>query len=87
MDLVDGLSAIRHGQKGAYYKRAGIPADTAERMPTLARASMTADAVLAEGGIRAAVERLKRAKMGRIDSPKAKERRAARKHLRDCVVG
>ncbi|MDE0460307.1 MAG: hypothetical protein OXI15_23715 [Chromatiales bacterium] len=50
IDLLDGLSAIRHGQKCAYYKRAGIPADTAERMLTHARAGMTADACSPRAG-------------------------------------
>ena len=63
--LLEGLAEIRHGQKGAYYKRTGIPVDTAERMLTLTRAGMSLDDVLAAGGIRAATERLRRAKMGR----------------------
>ena len=63
--LLKGLAEIRHGQKGACYERADIPADTAERMLTLARAGLTVGAELAEGGIRAAVERLRRENVGR----------------------
>ena len=63
--LLEGLAEIRHGQKGACYERADIPADTAERMLTLAPAGLTVSAELAEGGIRAAVERLRRENVGR----------------------
>lgn len=58
--LMAGLAEVRHGGKGAFYARAGIPQDTAERMLLLARAGATVDDVLNAGGIRAMTERLRR---------------------------
>ena len=58
--LAEGLAEVRHGGKSAFYKRAGIPPDTAERMLILARAGVSVDAVLEAGGIRAMTERLRR---------------------------
>ena len=83
--LLEGIAEVPHGGKGAFYRRAGIPADTAERMLILARAGMTADAVMAGGGIRAVTDQLRR----RIDPATLREHHLVRLIVRqgaDCAI-
>ena len=85
--LLDARAAAKRGEWAPFLTACGDDLDerTAQRMMQLARSGLTPDDVTAAGGVRGALESLREAR--ERDSAKGKARRAARGHLRDCVVG